>query len=131
MPKVDYKKSNFDLDLKFGEMGEDYILRVFESGNKVEVKTERDIWKKTGNIAIEIRYKGKPSGLSVTESDWWIHLLTYKDKVEIGFMFKVSRLKKMIKNKIKNDKVCIMYGGDNNDSELVIVPIKEITEDII
>ena len=50
MPKVDYKKSNFDLDLKFGEMGEDYILRVFESGNKVEVKTERDIWNGCRNL---------------------------------------------------------------------------------
>ena len=121
--------SKFDIDLKFGQIYEEKIRNIF--AGKIEVKTERDIWKKTGNIAIEIRYKGKPSGLSVTESDWWIHLLTYKDKVEIGFMFKVSRLKKMIKNKIKNDKVCIMYGGDNNDSELVIVPIKEITEDII
>jgi hypothetical protein len=37
----------------------------------------------------------------------------------------------MIKNKVKKDKVCIMYGGDNNESELVMIPIKEITEDII
>ena len=59
MPKVDYKKSNFDLDLKFGGIGEDYILKVFESGNKVEVKTERSAWKRTGNIVIEIRCKGK------------------------------------------------------------------------
>ena len=121
--------NKFDIDLKFGQIYEEKIRNIF--AGKIEVKTERDIWKKTGNIAIEIRHKGKPSGLSVTESDWWIHLLTYKDKVEIGFMFKVSRLKKMIKNKVKKDKVCMMYGGDNNESELVIIPIKEITEDII
>ena len=121
--------NKFDIDLKFGQIYEEQISSIF--AGKIEVKAERDIWKRTGNIAIEIRCKGKPSGLSVTEADWWIHLLTYKNKVEMGFMFKVSRLKQMIKNKIKKDKVCIMYGGDNNDSELVIVPIKEITEDII
>ena len=121
--------SKFDIDLKFGQIYEEKIRKIF--AGKIEVKAERDIWKKTGNIAIEIRCKGKPSGLSVTEADWWIHLLTYKNKVEMGFMFKVSRLKKMIKNKVKKDKVCIMHGGDNNESELVMIPIKEIAEDII
>ena len=121
--------SKFDIDLKFGQIYEEKIRNIF--AGKIEVKAERDKWKKTGNIAIEIRYKGKPSGLSVTEADWWIHLLTYKNKVEMGFMFKVSRLKKMIKNKVKKDKVCIMHGGYNNESELVMIPIKEIAEDII
>ena len=121
--------SKFDIDLKFGQIYEEKIRKIF--AGKIEVKAERDIWKKTGNIAIEVRYKGEPSGLSVTEADWWIHLLTYKNKVEMGFMFKVSRLKKMIKNKVKKDKVCMMYGGDDNQSELVLIPIKEITEDII
>ena len=121
--------NKFDIDLKFGQIYEEKIRNIF--AGKIEVKTERDIWKKTGNIAIEVRYKGEPSGLSVTEADWWIHLLTYKNKVEMGFMFKVSRLKQMIKNKVKKDKVCMMYGGDDNQSELVLIPIKEITEDII
>ena len=121
--------SNFDIDLKFGQIYEEKIKNIF--AGKIEVKAERDKWKKTGNIAIEIRYKGRPSGLSITEADWWIQLLTYEGKIEIGFMFKVSRLKQMVKNKIKKDKVCIMFGGDNNKSELVLIPIKEITEDII
>jgi len=121
--------SKFDIDLKFGQIYEEKIKSIFSG--KIEVKTERDKWKETGNIAIEIRYKGKPSGLSITEADWWFHLLSYKDEIELGFMFKVSRLKKMIKNKMKKDKVCILYGGDNNESELVIIPIKEISEDII
>jgi len=119
----------FDIDLKFGQIYEEKIRKIFSG--KIEVKAERDIWKRTGSIAIEIRYNGEPSGLSVTKADWWIHLLTYKGKIEIGFMFKVPRLKQMIKNKIKKDKVCIMYGGDNNNSELVMIPIKEISEDII
>ena len=63
----------WDLDLKFGKMGEDFTRDVFEGNSKVEVKTERDIWKTTGNIAVEIRYKNRPSGLTTTESGGWVH----------------------------------------------------------
>jgi hypothetical protein len=58
----------FDLDLKFGKLGEDFVKDMQVGNRKIEVKTERDIWKTTGNIAIELRYKGQPSGLSTTES---------------------------------------------------------------
>ena len=120
---------NFDIDLKFGQIYEEKIRDIFSG--KIEVKAERDKWKSTGNIAIEIRCRNKPSGLSTTEADWWFHLLVYEGDVKMGFMFKVERLKQIIKNKIKKDKVCIMYGGDNNESELVLIPIKEIAEDIV
>jgi len=130
MPKVDYKKSNFDLDLKFGEMGEDYILRVFESGNKVEVKTERDIWKKTGNIAIEIRFKGRKSGLSITDAETWCHILTYNGKVVGTIVVPVEFLKKRVKKLIKDKKAKIKFAGDNEESQVVLLPIKYIWEDI-
>ena len=130
MPKVDYKKSNFDLDLKFGEMGEDYILRVFESGNKVEVKTERDIWKKTGNIAIEIRFKGRKSGLSITDAETWCHILTYNGKVVGTIVVPVEFLKKRVKKLIKDKKAKIKFAGNNEESQVVLLPIKYIWEDI-
>ena len=130
MPKVDYKKSNFDLDLKFGEMGEDYILRVFESGNKVEVKTERDIWKNTGNIAIEIRFKGKKSGLSITDAETWCHILTYNGKVMGTIVVPVEFLKKRVKKLVKDKKAEIKLVGDNKESQVVLLPIKYIWEDI-
>ena len=48
----------FDIDLEFGKIGEDVTEALFQHNTKIEVKTERDIWKTTGNIAIEIRCKG-------------------------------------------------------------------------
>ena len=57
---------NFDLDLNFGQIYEEKVRDIFEGDGSIEVKTERDIWQKTGNIAIEIRYRGKPSGISST-----------------------------------------------------------------
>ena len=62
-------------DLKFGEEYEKGLETLFKTKGKIEVKTERGKWIETGNIAIEIRCRGKKSGLSVTESDWWFHIL--------------------------------------------------------
>ena len=72
----------FDLDLKFGHLGEDFV-RDMQSGNTmIEVKTERDIWKNTGNIAIEIRCNSVPSGISTTGASIGVHLLSYNGKIE-------------------------------------------------
>lgn len=44
--------SNFDLDLKFGQLGEQYVSDVFTGDIKSEVKTDRR-WVDTGNIYVE------------------------------------------------------------------------------
>ena len=116
----------FDLDLEFGKMGEEFTQKVFEGNAKVEVKTERDIWKTTGNIAIEIRCNGRPSGISTTEADTWIHLLAYNGIIEGGFLLKVGVIKDMIKKRHKNGNLNIKMGGDNNASQMVLIPIKEL-----
>ena len=97
MPLTEGYCKGFDLDLEFGKMGEEFTQQVFEGNSKVEVKTERDIWVTTGNIAIEIRCNGKPSGLSTTESNVWIHLLAHNNVIKGGFLFKVDELKAKIK----------------------------------
>ena len=59
---VNYEEmKKFDLDLKFGQLGEDFVRDMQGGNTKIEVKTERDIWKNTGNIAIEIRCNGLES----------------------------------------------------------------------
>ena len=116
----------FDLDLKFGKLGEDFVKNMQESNEKIEVKTERDIWKTTGNIAIELRYKGSPSGLSTTESDLWVHLLSHKGVIEGGFMFKVDLLKEKIKKLHKDGNLKMVMGGDDNMSQMALLPIKEL-----
>ena len=60
-------------DMLYGKIGEDFTKELFEGNTKIEIKTERDIWRNTGNIAIEIRCNGKPSGISTTESSVWMH----------------------------------------------------------
>ena len=116
----------FDLDLKFGKMGEEFVQGVLEGNSKIEIKTERDKWRDTGNIAIEIRCNGKPSGLTTTEASAWVHLLSYKDNILGGFILNVKKLKERIKELNEQKKVKIVMGGDDNMSQLVLVPIKEI-----
>ena len=79
---INYEEmKKFDLDLKFGQLGEDFVRDMQGGNTKIEVKTERDIWKNTGNIAIEIRYNGVPSGISTTEAELWVHNFSYKNEI--------------------------------------------------
>ena len=102
----DYINKNFDVktpnkikfanDLDFGKIGEKWVDSLLSNGT-IEVKTERDIWFTTGNIAIEIRGRdGRLSGISTTEATTWIHLLSINEEIEGGFIFKVSDLKQRI-----------------------------------
>ena len=116
----------FDLDLKFGKLGEDFVKDMQEGNKKIEVKTERDIWKTTGNIAIELRYKGSPSGLSTTDSNLWVHLLSYNGVIEGGFMFKVDQLRDKIKKLHKQGDLKMVMGGDNNMSQMALLPIDKL-----
>ena len=126
MPLTEGYCKEFDLDLEFGRLGEQFVEDMQVGNKKIEVKTERDIWKTTGNIAIEIRYKGNPSGLSTTDSTVWIHLLCYNGTIEGGFIFSVPKLKETIKS-LLNDKIArLVMGGDDNMSQLVLIPIKEL-----
>ena len=116
----------FDLDLKFGDEYEQGLEKLFKTKGKIEVKTERDKWIETGNIAIEIRCRGKKSGLSVTESDWWFHILTENKKVKGMICLPVEELKNICKAMIKNGTAKKVMGGDDNESEMLLLPIKEL-----
>ena len=126
MPLTEGYCKGFDIDLEFGKMGEKFTQQVFEGNSKVEVKTERDIWKTTGNIAIELRCNGKPSGISTTESSVWVHLLAHKGVIKGGFLFKVDELKEKIKKLHKDGGLKMVMGGDDNLSQMALLPINEL-----
>ena len=126
MPITEEVQQKFDHDLEFGRLGEDFVKNFQSENNKIEVKTERDIWKTTGNIAIEIRCRGKKSGISVTEAQTWIHLLSYKNKIEGGFVFQTKYLKDKIVEMHQNKTIKLVMGGDDNMSQMVLIPIKEL-----
>ena len=118
--------SNFDIDLQFGKIYEEKVRDIFEGDGSIEVKTERDIWVTTGNMVLEIRHNGKLSGLSSTNAKWWMHVFTIDGDVKFSIMFKVETLKKYVKKLIGMNMAKIVTGGDDDKSELVLVPVKYV-----
>jgi len=119
----EYKRDKFDIDLDFGKVGEKVVEEMFEGDGKIEVKTEREIWKRSGNIAIEIRDRGKLSGISTTKAKTWIHML---DGGGGGFIFPVEELRKKIKERQEKGVLRLTMGGDDNAAQLALLPIKEL-----
>ena len=113
--------NKFDIDLKYGQVREQELADILQN-EKIEVKTERDKWKETGNICIEFRCRGKESGIAVTEAKWWVHVLADGDETVCMLMFPTNKLKEIARKHL--DKV--VNGGDDNLSKMVLIPLKEI-----
>jgi len=119
----------YDIDLPFGVKYEGTLseLLTAKTNKLIEVKTERDIWKETGNIYVEFIWRETFSGIVTTKADWWATILTLNDEVQ-GIILLPTKLmrdkvKKLIKEGIAQYPVS---GGDDNDSQGALVPIKEL-----
>ena len=118
--KKDRKK--FDIDLQYGKIREDKIADMM-TNKKIEVKSERGMWMKTGNICIEYESYGKPSGIITTEADFWFHNLCIDDDIFCTFIFDVPKLKQLID---KLDFKKSVSGGDHKASRMWLVNIKKL-----
>ena len=58
-------RKKFDIDLEYGKVREQMVADMLQD-KKIEVKSERGMWMRTGNIAIEYECYGKPSGIAAT-----------------------------------------------------------------
>ena len=113
-PKIEDRKK-FDIDLEYGKVREQQVADMLQD-KKIEVKSERDVWQKTGNIAIEYECYGKPSGINATESDYWFHNLCIGSETFATIVFDTASLKRIIDN-LDNKRV--VSGGDHNASKTV------------
>jgi len=121
---------NFNKDLQIGFLGENYIKQIFENPEiKLEVKL--DLWtEKTNRIAIEFESRGKPSGIMVTESDFWLHITC---KGALVFMFPTFFLKFICQQHINNNTQIKKVGDKGIDGEpvakCVLLDIKSLIEE--
>lgn len=114
--------SNFKYDLKVGQEGENLIAKLLKS-KKIEVK--RDSWVyKSGNIAIEYESRGKPSGISKSEAEWWSIIFSGGFEDNIVLFIESNKLKQICRDFYKKGSVKKM--GDNNSSLAVLIPLKEL-----
>ena len=126
-PSVKDRKK-FDIDLEYGKIRESQILDMFENA-KIEVKSERDIWQKSGNIAIEYECYGKPSGIKATESDYWFHNLCINDETYATLVFRTDFLRRIIDSL---DYVRSVKGGDNMAARMYLLNIQRLfSSDVI
>ena len=123
----EYNKK-FDLDLQYGTVREDKVAAMLQD-KKIEVKSERGMWMKTGNIAIEYQSYGKPSGIKATESDYWFHNLCIGDNEYCTLVFKTDVLRTIVD---KLDTFKTVSGGDHNASQMYLVNLQKLfSSDVI
>lgn len=126
-PKTEDRKK-FDIDLQYGQVREKLVLDMLQD-KKIEVKSERDVWQKTGNIAIEYECYGKPSGINATESDYWFHNLCIGDETFATIVFDTQSLKRIIANL---DSKRSVSGGDNNAARMYLLNLQKLfSSDVI
>ena len=109
--------SDFRYDLKVGQVAEQALAAIFE-GKKVEVKRDRKA-RLTGNIFVEYESRGKPSGISTSEADYWCFVVE-----ETFILLTTQRLKEIVEPLKGTDKE--RRGGDNNTSVGVLLRIADI-----
>ena len=113
-------KYNFQEDIETGEQGEGFIKNfliskgfIFISDNKdnkydllmsykgnqlkYEIKTDVLLSKKrdTGNLVVEFESRSKPSGINVTQADYYVY---YIPKLKEIWNIKMDNLKLLIEN---------------------------------
>ena len=121
-------RKKFDLDLAYGKVREQRVADML-TDKKVEVKSERDMWVRTGNIAIEYESYGKPSGIAATEADYWFHNLCIGDETFATLVFDIPSLKRIIDNL---DYKKTVSGGDHNASRMYLLNIQKLfSSDVI
>ena len=121
-------RKKFDIDLEYGKVREKQVADMLQD-KKIEVKSERGMWQKTGNIAIEYESYGKPSGIAATESDYWFHNLCIDDETFCTLVFNTDSLKKIIDNL---DYKRSVSGGDHNASKMYLVNLQKLfSSDVI
>jgi hypothetical protein len=111
----------FDIDLSFGQCFEQKVADMLQN-SKIEVKTERDKWKDTGNIVIEFESRGRPSGIASTEADYWFHNLAMGDDIVMTLVFPIKTLRNYIAKKHPR----MVRGGDDMTSRLYLIKLQDL-----
>ena len=112
----------FDVDLEFGKQWEEHIDEMFSGAKTCEIKTERDKWSSTGNICIEIESYGKPSGLTSTEAELWVHNLVKDGELCCSLVFNTDKLRAVMDDM----KPYTVMGGDHRASKMHLVSIAKL-----
>ena len=111
--------SDFKFDLLIGEIKEKELAEIL-SNKKIEVKNDLQA-NKTGNIFIEYKSRGKLSGISTTESDF------YCIAIQNSFhLIRTDILKQKCRKYIGSNRDIL--GGDCNTSRGILLPVTDLID---
>lgn len=128
MEKKKYElNKNFTHDVKVQEIREKAIGELLQD-KTIEIKTEMGMWKDTGNIAVEVKFNGKPSGIAKTKAEYWWHSLELDGKSFAHIVFDTETFKKHVKNLRKQGKVKRVEGGDDDLSLIYLIKLTDLLD---
>lgn len=110
--------SDFRYDLEVGVKYEHALADVF-AGKRVEVKRDF-LATKTGNIFIEYFSRGKKSGISVSQADYYCFWLSDSHCVLIT----TEMLKSKCRVYLGSERDVL--GGDSNTSKGILLPLSDL-----
>jgi len=110
--------SDFKYDLEVGNVKEKELANILEN-KKIEIKYDLKS-NITGNVFIEYESRGKPSGLSTTQSDYYAFILGNG----IIIIIDTDRLKNISRGMIGTSRDIL--GGDSNTSKGILLKINEL-----
>jgi hypothetical protein len=113
-------RSGFDIDLRDGKAAEKSLAHMLfnsAAGHLIEVKSD-ELCRKTGNLFIEFKQKGRPSGIATTEAHYW----AFQYDKNCWLIVPTERLKGQARNAYAQG--LITRGGDFDQYEGVLLPIE-------
>lgn len=113
--------NDFKHDLKVGQLKEEALGEIF-NGSTIEVKYDQQAYN-TGNIFVEYQSRGKPSGLSTTQAEYYCYVLS-NDTGDTFHLMKTDMIKNKCRAYMKTKRDIV--GGDSNTSKGILLPIKEL-----
>lgn len=128
MGKIAFNRDRkFDLQLDQALIDERRLAEVFEHADirKIELKSESYQWEQTGNICIEYRQDGQPSGIAATEAGFWVHELKRDGETLCYLMFPAERLIKLAREAYKAGQHR-SKAGDGGRFDVVLLRLRDI-----
>lgn len=113
---MDYN-NDFKYDLKVGQIKEKELGDILEN-KTIEVKNDLKATT-TNNVFVEYFSRGKLSGVSTSEADFYC--FAFGDTYHI---IKTSKLKEICRKYLNTNRDVL--GGDNNTSAGILLPINEL-----
>ena len=109
--------NDFKYDLEVGQTKEKELGQIFEN-KKIEVKYDLKALK-TNNVYVEYESRGKKSGISITEAEFYC--FAFGDTFHL---IKTEVLKNKCRKYIKTSRD--KKGGDNNTSKGILLPLTDL-----